>query len=78
VVDLLLALLLVFAVMASLFESVQQALALMAALPFALAGAFWTLWITGTDFDQPAASDRAISQRVAARSVRFVTHPSRC
>lgn len=54
-VDLLLALLLVFAVMASLFESVQQALALMAALPFALAGAFWTLWMTGTDFDQPAA-----------------------
>ncbi|MCP4680222.1 MAG: efflux RND transporter permease subunit, partial [Deltaproteobacteria bacterium] len=23
--------------------------------PFALAGAFWTLWLTGTDFDQPAA-----------------------
>jgi HAE1 family hydrophobic/amphiphilic exporter-1 len=29
--------------------------ALMVALPFALAGAFWTLWLSGTDFDQPAA-----------------------
>jgi HAE1 family hydrophobic/amphiphilic exporter-1 len=54
-VNLSLALLLVFAVMAGLFESVQQAIALMLALPFALAGAFWTLWATGTDFDQPAA-----------------------
>jgi HAE1 family hydrophobic/amphiphilic exporter-1 len=54
-VNLLLALLLVFAVMASLFESVRQAIALMVALPFALSGAFWTLWMTGTDFDQPAA-----------------------
>ena len=27
----------------------------MVALPFALSGAFWTLWATGTDFDQPAA-----------------------
>jgi HAE1 family hydrophobic/amphiphilic exporter-1 len=54
-VNLLLALLLVFAVMASLFESVRQAIALMVALPFALAGAFWTLWLSGTDFDQPAA-----------------------
>jgi HAE1 family hydrophobic/amphiphilic exporter-1 len=53
--NLLLALLLVFAVMASLFESARQAIALMTALPFALSGAFWTLWITGTDFDQPAA-----------------------
>jgi HAE1 family hydrophobic/amphiphilic exporter-1 len=54
-VNLTLALLLVFAVMASLFESVRQAIALMIALPFAIAGAFWTLWLTGTDFDQPAA-----------------------
>jgi len=53
--NLLLALLLIFAVMAGLFESVPQAVALMVALPFALAGAFWTLWATGTDFDQPAA-----------------------
>ena len=50
-----LALLLVFAVMAGLFESVRQALALMISLPFAIAGAAWTLHLTGTDFDQPAA-----------------------
>jgi hydrophobic/amphiphilic exporter-1 (mainly G- bacteria), HAE1 family len=55
VTNLLLALLLIFAVMAGLFESVQQALALMVSLPFALAGAMWTLYFTGTDFDQPAA-----------------------
>jgi HAE1 family hydrophobic/amphiphilic exporter-1 len=54
-VNLLLALLLVFAVMASLFESTRQAVALMVALPFAVSGAFWTLWMTGTDFDNPAA-----------------------
>jgi len=53
--NLLLALLLVFAVMASLFESGRQAMTLLLSLPFALAGAFWTLWATGTDFDQPAA-----------------------
>ncbi|MBU0741781.1 efflux RND transporter permease subunit [bacterium] len=53
--NLLLALLLVFAVMAGLFESVRQALALMVSLPFALAGAVWTLFLTGTSFDQPAA-----------------------
>ncbi|MCP4662998.1 MAG: efflux RND transporter permease subunit [bacterium] len=41
--------------MAGLFESVRQAICLMLALPFALAGAFWALWLTGTDFDQPAA-----------------------
>jgi len=54
-VNLLLALGLIFAVMASLFESVRQAVGLMVALPFALAGAFWALWASGTDFDQPAA-----------------------
>ena len=54
-VNLLLALGLVFAVMAGLFESVRQAFGLMVALPFAVAGAFWMLWATGTDFDQPAA-----------------------
>jgi HAE1 family hydrophobic/amphiphilic exporter-1 len=54
-VNLTLALMLVFAVMAGLFESVRQAIALMIALPFAIAGAFWTLWMTGTDFDSPAA-----------------------
>jgi HAE1 family hydrophobic/amphiphilic exporter-1 len=55
ITNLLLALLLIFAVMASLFESVRQAIALMVALPFALSGAAWTLYATGTDFDQPAA-----------------------
>jgi HAE1 family hydrophobic/amphiphilic exporter-1 len=54
-VNLFLALGLVFAVMAGLFESVRQAIGLMVALPFAVAGAFWMLWATGTDFDQPAA-----------------------
>jgi HAE1 family hydrophobic/amphiphilic exporter-1 len=54
-VNLALALLLVYAVMAGLFESTRQAAALMVALPFALAGAIWTLHLTGTAFDQPAA-----------------------
>ncbi len=53
--NLLLALMLVFAVMAGLFESARQAAALMVSLPFAVAGAAWTLWATGTGFDQPAA-----------------------
>ena len=53
--NLLLALLLIFVVMAGLFESVRQAVGLMVALPFALAGAVWTLYATGVDFDQPAA-----------------------
>jgi HAE1 family hydrophobic/amphiphilic exporter-1 len=55
VTNLLLALLLIFAVMAGLFESIRQAIGLMVALPFALAGAAWTLYFTGVDFDQPAA-----------------------
>ena len=46
---------LIFAVMAGLFESVRQALGLMVALPFAAAGALWALWLTNADFDQPAA-----------------------
>lgn len=54
-VNLGLALLLIFALMASLFESVRQAIALMVALPFALAGAVWVLWAAGNDLDQPAA-----------------------
>ncbi len=54
-VNLVLALLLIYVVMAGLFESARQALGLMVALPFALSGAAWTLWITKTDFDQPAA-----------------------
>jgi HAE1 family hydrophobic/amphiphilic exporter-1 len=53
--NLILALLLIFAVMASLFESMRQAAALLVALPFAISGAAWTLYLSGTDFDQPAA-----------------------
>jgi HAE1 family hydrophobic/amphiphilic exporter-1 len=49
-----LALGLIFAVMAGLFESLRQAVSLMVSLPFAVAGAAWTLYLTGTDFDQPA------------------------
>jgi HAE1 family hydrophobic/amphiphilic exporter-1 len=54
-VNLGLALGLIFAVMAALFESSRQAVSLMVALPFAIAGAAWTLYLTGTDFDQPAS-----------------------
>ncbi|MEZ5066299.1 MAG: efflux RND transporter permease subunit [bacterium] len=52
--NLLLALGLIFAVIAGLFESVRQALSLMISLPFAIAGAAWTLYFTGTRFDAPA------------------------
>ncbi|MGH2569807.1 MAG: efflux RND transporter permease subunit, partial [bacterium] len=45
-VNLGLALGLIFAVMAALFESSRQAVSLMVALPFALAGAAWTLYLT--------------------------------
>jgi len=55
VLNLYLALGLIFGVMASLFESIKQAIALMISLPFALAGAFWTLFFAGVDFDQPAS-----------------------
>jgi len=55
ILNLLLALGLIFGVMASLFESIKQAFALMISLPFALAGAFWTLFLAGVDFDQPAS-----------------------
>ena len=54
-VNLVLALTLIFAVMAGLFESVRQAIGLMIALPFALCGAIWILYLTGTDFDTTAA-----------------------
>jgi HAE1 family hydrophobic/amphiphilic exporter-1 len=54
-INLGLALMLVFMLMASIFESVRQAIALTVALPFALAGAAWTLYGFGCDFDQPAA-----------------------
>ncbi|TQV76961.1 efflux RND transporter permease subunit [Aliikangiella marina] len=55
ILNLILALGLIFGVMASLFESMRQAVALMISLPFALAGAFWTLFLVDVDFDQPAS-----------------------
>jgi HAE1 family hydrophobic/amphiphilic exporter-1 len=55
ITNLLLALGLIFAVMAGLFESVRQAISLMVSLPFAVAGAAWTLYLCGVDFDQPAS-----------------------
>lgn len=54
ITNLVLALLLIFAVMAGLFESVRQAISLMISLPFAIVGAAWALYLTGTDFDIPA------------------------
>ncbi len=53
-VNLVLALFLIFGVMAALFESFSQAISLTVALPFALAGALWALFLFDTDFDQPA------------------------
>ena len=52
--NLFLALGLIFAVMAGLFESIRQAVSLTISLPFALVGAVWGLYLTGTDFDVPA------------------------
>ncbi|MFT6733600.1 MAG: HAE1 family hydrophobic/amphiphilic exporter-1 [Polaribacter sp.] len=46
---------LIFAVMASLFESVKQAIALMISLLFAFPGALWTLYLADVDFDQSAS-----------------------
>jgi hydrophobic/amphiphilic exporter-1 (mainly G- bacteria), HAE1 family len=46
--NLLLALFMVYFVMASLFESVAHPFAIMTSLPFALVGVAWTLYLTGT------------------------------
>lgn len=54
-INLLLAFGLIYAVMAALFESARQAFSLLMSIPFAVTGAAWTLYLTGTDFDQPAA-----------------------
>ena len=56
--------------MAGLFESARQALGLMVALPFALAGAAWTLFFTKTDFDQPAAIG-SLSEGRGGRQQRY-------
>jgi HAE1 family hydrophobic/amphiphilic exporter-1 len=50
-VNMLLALVLVYVVMASLFESVVHPFAIMFALPFAFVGVIWILFLTGTPFN---------------------------
>jgi len=50
-VNMLLALLLVYIVMASLFESLSQPFAILASIPFALPGIAWALALTGTSFN---------------------------
>ena len=50
-VNFLLALLLVYLVMASLFESLAQPFAILASILFALPGAAWALALTGTPFN---------------------------
>jgi hydrophobic/amphiphilic exporter-1 (mainly G- bacteria), HAE1 family len=50
-INFLLALALVYIVMASLFESLIHPLAIIISIPFALVGVFWLLWITNTPFN---------------------------
>jgi len=50
-VNFLLALVLVYLVMASLFESLAQPFAILFSIPFALPGAAWLLAVTGTPFN---------------------------
>ena len=50
-VNLLLALALVYLVMASLFESLAQPFAILFSIPFAIPGAAWLLGLTGTPFN---------------------------
>lgn len=50
-INMLLALLLVYIVMASLFESLSQPFAILASIPFTLPGIAWGLAITGTSFN---------------------------
>jgi len=47
----LLAIVLVFLLMGMLFESVSLPLCVIAAVPFAMFGAYWMLFVTGTTFD---------------------------
>lgn len=51
---LLLALLIVILLMAALFESFSQPLAILITLPLAFSGAFWCLWLAGYPYDQIA------------------------
>jgi HAE1 family hydrophobic/amphiphilic exporter-1 len=50
-INMLLALILVYVVMASLFESVVHPFAIMFALPFAFVGVSWFLFLSGTPFN---------------------------
>jgi HAE1 family hydrophobic/amphiphilic exporter-1 len=50
-INFLLALALVYIVMASLFESLIHPLAIIISIPFGLVGVFWLLWITNTPFN---------------------------
>jgi len=50
-INFVLALLLVYIVMASLFESLVQPFAILFSIPFALVGATWLLTVTGTPFN---------------------------
>jgi HAE1 family hydrophobic/amphiphilic exporter-1 len=50
-INFLLALALVYIVMASLFESLIHPIAIIMAIPFAIVGVFWFLLITGTPFN---------------------------
>jgi hydrophobic/amphiphilic exporter-1 (mainly G- bacteria), HAE1 family len=50
-VNMMLALLLVYIVMASLFESLSQPFAILASIPFALPGVAWALALTHTSFN---------------------------
>jgi HAE1 family hydrophobic/amphiphilic exporter-1 len=52
--NILLALFMVYFVMAALFESVVHPFAIMISLPFALVGVVWTLYLTGTPFNMMA------------------------
>ncbi len=50
-INFLLALALVYIVMASLFESLIHPLSIIISIPFALVGVFWLLWATNTPFN---------------------------
>lgn len=53
-VNMLLALVLIYFVMASLFESLIYPAAIWTSIIFAIVGTFWFFWITGTTFDMMA------------------------
>ena len=50
-VNMMLALALIYLVMAALFESVLMPVAIITAIGFSMTGAFWAFWLTGTAMD---------------------------